>query len=251
MRRLLGLLGVALTVGACASASLVSDEQAEAIKRREQALALHTPAIQQTIKQSGRAGGLAFFDLRGGRLVVLPGDTPGDAWARAAAAPGGTPDQAAMPTIMTFVHRTDLPKGPEGISTAALQEQEGLRTRLASLDAELRSLSDAVAAARRDAQTSIDASRQETRKALDGLAEDVSTTRKFMLQIAQLSYLNQEMNAENASVLKKAAAASQESAASSAKIAESMRQLSDHLAAQLKELASRLDGIQNRITNIK
>jgi len=108
-----------------------------------------------------------------------------------------------------------------------------------------------VAAARRDAQTSIDASRQETRKALDGLAEDVSTTRKFMLQIAQLSYLNQEMNAENASVLKKAAAASQESAASSAKIAESMRQLSDHLAAQLKELASRLDGIQNRITNIK
>ena len=216
MRRLLGLLGVALTVGACASASLVSDEQAEAIKRREQALALHTPAIQQTIKQSGRAGGLAFFDLRDGRLVVLPGDTPGDAWARAAAAPGGTPDQAAMPTIMTFVHRTDLPKGPEGISTAALQEQEGLRTRLASLDAELRSLSDAVAAARRDAQTSIDASRQETRKALDGLAEDVSTTRKFMLQIAQLSYLNQEMNAENASVLKKAAAASQESAASSA-----------------------------------
>ena len=251
MRRLLGLLGVALTVGACASASLVSDEQAEAIKRREQALALHTPAIQQTIKQSGRAGGLAFFDLRDGRLVVLPGDTPGDAWARAAAAPGGTPDQAAMPTIMTFVHRTDLPKGPEGISTAALQEQEGLRTRLASLDEELRSLSDAVAAARRDAQTSIDASRQETRKALDGLAEDVSTTRKFMLQIAQLSYLNQEMNAENASVLKKAAAASQESAASSAKIAESMRQLSDHLAAQLKELASRLDGIQNRITNIK
>jgi hypothetical protein len=251
MRRLLGLLGVALTVGACASASLVSDEQAEAIKRREQALALHTSAIQQTIEQSGRAGGLAFFDLRDGRLVVLPGDTPGDAWARAAAAPGGTPDQAAMPTIMTFVHRTDLPKGPEGISTAALQEQEGLRTRLASLDAELRSLSDAVAAARRDAQTSIDASRQETRKALDGLAEDVSTTRKFMLQIAQLSYLNQEMNAENASVLKKAAAASQESAASSAKIAESMRQLSDHLAAQLKELASRLDGIQNRITNIK
>ena len=81
MRRLLGLLGVALTVGACASASLVSDEQAEAIKRREQALALHTPAIQQTIKQSGRAGALAFLDLRDGRLVVLPGDTPGDAWA--------------------------------------------------------------------------------------------------------------------------------------------------------------------------
>ena len=62
----------------------------------------------------------------------------------------------------------------------------------------------------------------------------MATARKFMLQIAQLSYLNQEMNAENASVLKKAAAASQESAASSAKLAESMRQLSDHLAAQLR-----------------
>jgi len=45
MRRLLGLLGVALTVGACASASLVSDEQAEAIKRREQALA---PTVRAT-----------------------------------------------------------------------------------------------------------------------------------------------------------------------------------------------------------
>ena len=251
MRRLLGLLGLALTIGACASASLVPDEQAEAIKRREQALALHGPAIQETIKQSGRTGALTFFDLRDGGLVVLPGDTPADAWTRAASAPGGAPDRAALPTIMTFVHRTDLPKGPEGIATASLQEQEALRTRLASLDAELRTLSDALAAARRDAQASLDASRQETQKALDGLAEDVSTTRKFLLQIAQLAYLNQEMNADNAGVLKKAAAASQESALNSARLAESMRQLSDHLAAQLKDLASRLDGIQNRISNIK
>ena len=251
MRRLLGLLAVALTIGACASASLVSDEQAEAIKRREQALVPHTPAIQQTIKQSGRAGALTFFDLGDGRLVVLPGDTPEDAWTRAAAAPGGTPDRAAMPAIVTFVHRMDLPKAPEGVSIARLQEQEALRTRLASLDAELRTLSDALAAARRDARASLDASRQETQKALDGLAEDVSTTRKFLLQIAQLAYLNQEMNADNAGVLKKAAAASQESALNSARLAESMRQLSDHLAAQLKDLASRLDGIQNRISNIK
>src|SRR5690242_11754593 len=126
MRRLLGLLAVALTIGACASASLVSDEQAEAIKRREQALVPHTPAIQQSIKQSGFAGALTFFDLRDGRLVVLPGDTPEDAWTRAAAAPGGAPDRAAMPTIVTFVHRMDLPKGPEGISTVRLQEHEAL-----------------------------------------------------------------------------------------------------------------------------
>ena len=251
MRRLLGLLGLALTIGACASASLVGDEQAEAIKRREQALAPHTPAIQETIKQAGRNGALAFFDLRDGRLVVLPGDTPADAWARAASAPGGTPDRAALPTIMTFVHRTDLPKAPDGIATASLQEQDALRTRLAALDTELRALSDAVAAARREAQTSLDATRVETKKALDGLAEEISTTRKFMLQLSQLAYLNQDMNAENAAVLKKAAAASQESAANSARLAESMRQLSDHLAAQLKELAARLDGIQNRISNIK
>lgn len=251
MRRLLGLVGLALTVGACASASLVSDEQAEAIRRREEALAPHAPVIQETIKRSGRAGALAFFDLRDGRLMVLPGDTPGDAWARAASAPAGTPDRAALPTIMTFMHRTDLPKAPEGVATASLQEQEALQTRLAALDTELRTLSDAVAAARREAQTALDATRHETKKALDALAEDVSTTRKFMLQLAQLAYLNQDMNTENAAVLKKAAAASQESAANSARLAESMRQLSDHLAAQLKELAARLDGIQNRISNIK
>jgi len=97
MRRLLGLLGVALTVGACASASLVSDEQAEAIKRREQALALHTPAIQQTIKQSGRAGALAFLDLRDGRLVVLPGDTRGTRGRARPPLPAGLPTRPRCP----------------------------------------------------------------------------------------------------------------------------------------------------------
>src|SRR6185295_20170704 len=113
---------------------------------------------------------------------------------------------------------------PEGVLSASLREQAALRVRLSGLDAELRTLTDAIAAARQEAQTSIDANRRETQKALDGLTEDVATARKFMLQVAQLGYLNQEMNAENAGVLKKAAAASQESAAGSAKVAESMRQ---------------------------
>ena len=250
MRGLLGLLVVATALGACLSPALVPDEQAAAIRRREQALAPHAAAIQETIRQSGRAGALAFFDLRDGRLVVLPGNTPADAWERAAAS-GGAPEPAALPTVTTFVARTDLSKGPEGVLTASLQEQEALRSRLVGIDGQLLALSDGIATARREAQDSIAANRQETQKALDGLAEDVATARKFMLQVAQLGYLNQEMNAENSSVLKKAAAASQESAGSSAKLAESMRQLSDHLAAQLKELGTRLDAIQNRITNIK
>lgn len=247
MRRLLRVLGLVMMVGGCASHALVPAPQATAIKHREQALAPHAAAIQDAIRQSGRTGALAFVDARDGRLAVLPGDTPADAWSRAAA----STDRAAAPAVLTFVYRADVPKEPESVTAAALQEQETQRATLAGLDGELRKLSDALAATRRDTQTSLDASRQETQKALDALTEELATARKFMLQVAQLGYLNQDMNAENASVLKKAAAASQESSANSAKLAESMRQLSEHLAAQLKDLAARLDAIQNRISNVK
>ena len=251
MRRLLAPLGLAALLGGCAGQSLVPPEQAAAIKHRERALAPHSAAIQAAIRQSGHAGALAFLDARDGRLVVLPGDTPTDAWSRSGSGADGSTDRAAAPPVVTFVHRADLPKAPEGVTSSFLQEQETLRTRLAGLDVELRQLSDAIAAARRDAQTSIDAVRQETQKALDGLAEDVTTARKFMLQVAELGYLNQDMNAENASALKKAATASQETSASAARLAVSMRQLSEHLAGQLKELGARLDAIQNRIGNVK
>ncbi len=247
MRRLLRVLGLVMMVGGCASHALVPAPQATAIKHREQALAPHAAAIQAAIRQSGRTGALAFVDARDGRLAVLPGDTPADAWSRAAA----STDRAAAPAVLTFVYRADVPKEPEAVTVAALQEQETQRATLAGLDGELRKLSDALAATRRDTQASLDVSRQETQKALDALTEELATARKFMLQVAQLGYLNQDMNAENASVLKKAAAASQESSANSAKLAESMRQLSEHLAAQLKDLAARLDAIQNRISNVK
>jgi hypothetical protein len=252
MRRLLRVLGLVMMVGGCASQALVPGPQATAIKHREQALAPHAVAIQDAIRQSGRTGALAFVDARDGRLAVLPGDTPADAWSRAAASgSGAAPDRAAAPAVLTFVYRADVAKEPEAVTVAALQEQEAQRATLAGLDGELRKLSDALAATRRDTQTSLDASRQETQKALDALTEELAMARKFMLQVAQLGYLNQDMNAENASVLKKAAAASQESSANSAKLAESMRQLSEHLAAQLKDLATRLDAIQNRISNVK
>jgi hypothetical protein len=247
MRRLLRVLALVVMVGGCASHALVPAPQATAIKHREQALAPHAAAIQDAIRQSGRTGALAFVDARDGRLAVLPGDTPADAWSRAAA----STDRAAAPAVLTFVYRADVPKEPEAVTAAALQEHETQRTTLAGLDGELRKLSDALAATRRDTQASLDASRQEAQKALDALTEELATARKFMLQVAQLGYLNQDMNAENASVLKKAAAASQESSANSAKLAESMRQLSEHLAAQLKDLAARLDAIQNRISNVK
>lgn len=252
MRRLLAPLGLAAMIGGCAGQSLVPPEQAAAIKHREQALAPHSAAIQAAIRQSGRAGALAYLDARDGRLVVLPGDTPTDAWSRSATSgAAASADRAPAPPVITFVHRADLPKAPEGVTASSLQEQETLRTTLAGLDGELRKLSDAIAATRRDAQTSIGAVRQETQKALDALAEDVTTARKFMLQVAELGYLNQDMNAENASALKKAAAASQESSARAARLAESMRQLSEHLAGQLKELAERLDAIQNQLSNVK
>jgi len=247
MRRLLRVLGLVMMVGGCASHALVPAPQATAIKHREQALAPHAAAIQAAIRQSGRTGALAFVDARDGRLAVLPGETPADAWSRA----GASTDRAAAPAVLTFVYRADVPKEPESVSVAALQEQETQRATLAGLDGELRKLSDALAATRRDTQASLDASRHEQQKALDALTEELAAARKFMLQVAQLGYLNQDMNAENASVLKKAAAASQESSANSAKLAESMRQLSEHLAAQLKDLAARLDAIQNRITNVK
>src|SRR5215470_1549390 len=246
MHRVLRLLALAVTIYGCASHPLVPPDQAAAIKRREQALAPHSAAIQDAIRQSGRTGALAFLDSGDSRLVTLPGDTPLDAWARS------TPsDRTSAPAVITFVHRADVAKEPEPVTSSFLQEQERIRSTFATIDGEIQKLSESVAAARRDAQTSIDGVRQETQKALDGMAEDLTTARKFLLQVAQLGYLNQEMNAENANAIRKAAAASQEASANSAKLAESMRQLSDHLAAQLKDLATRLDAIQNRISNLK
>ncbi|PWU25515.1 MAG: hypothetical protein C5B48_00925, partial [Candidatus Rokuibacteriota bacterium] len=79
------LLALAMMVVGCASSSppsLTPNAQAVAIKERERALASHAVAIHETIRQSGKMGGLAFLDAKDGRLIVWPGDSPGDAWAR-------------------------------------------------------------------------------------------------------------------------------------------------------------------------
>ncbi len=248
MRQLLLVLSLAVAVVGCAGHPLVPREQAEAIENRERALAPHSAAIQDAIRQSGNGGALAFLDAGDGQLVVLPGDSPADAWARYIASPSGGPTgRVSVPPVVSFVHRTDVPRAPESVTYRSLEQQETLRTTLAALDAEFRKLSDSVVATRRETQTS----REDIQKALDSLAGDLAAARKFMLQTAQLGSLNHEMNVANANGLRKVAAASQEVSANSAKLADTMRQLSDNLASQLKELAGRLDAIQERISNVK
>jgi hypothetical protein len=243
----ISLMSVVVLVVGCASHSLVPKEQAAAIQNREQALATHSGAIQDAIRQSGNLGALAFLDAGDGHLVVLPGDSPADAWSRyAPSAPGGP-----MPTVIDFVYRSDVPKGPETVTSSSLQQQEAFRTRLAALDTELRTLSGSVVEARTETQTSIATARQDLQKALDSLAEDLAAARKFMLQTAQLGWLDHELSVENANAIRKVAAASQELTATSAKLADTIHHLSDSLAHQLKELGARLDAIQNRVSDLK
>ena len=256
MRQLLLVLGLAAVVVGCASDALVPREQTVAIKNRDRALAPHSEAIQATIRQSGNVGALAFLDTGDGHLVVLPGNTPTEAWARHIAPPSDSPTgPVSVPPVVTFVHRADVPKAPESVTYSFLQQQETLRTTLAALDTELRKLSDSVVAVRQETQTSIATTREATQKALDSLAEDLAAARKFMLQTAELGRLDHEMNVENAKGIQKLAAASlaasQEVSRNSANLADTMRQLSESLASQLAELAGRLDAIQNRITDLK
>jgi uncharacterized phage infection (PIP) family protein YhgE len=87
--------------------------------------------------------------------------------------------------------------------------------------------------------------------AVKSLAEELAAARKFILQTAQLGWLNHELNVENANGIRRVATASQELSSNSARLADAMRQLSDSLAGQLKELTERLDGIQSSLNKIK
>src|SRR5262245_7989559 len=75
-------IGLALLMVSCAGPSLVSPEQAAAIKARDRALSVHAEAIQRAIRESGASGALVFLDATDGHLVIAPGDTAADAWAR-------------------------------------------------------------------------------------------------------------------------------------------------------------------------
>ena len=244
------LVSALLLVSGCATHSLMPATQSNAIREREKALASRSDAIQAAIQQSGKVGALAFLDTKDSHLVVLPGDSSAEAWARYVTSPEGETSQASVPPVLTFVYRGDIPKAPEAVTLSALQQQQIQRTSVAALAIEIGRLEEKLGLLQRE----LAATKQDTDKAvadMRALADDLATARKFMLQTAQLGWLNQELAQENANGIKRMTTATQELTASSAKLEETVRQLSEGLSGQLKELAGRLDTIQNKIQNIK
>src|SRR5262245_47441380 len=113
VRRGLPLMSLAFVVVGCATPSLMPAAQSAAIKNRDRALASQAPAIHAAIAQSGNAGALAFLDARDGRLVVLPGDSPAEAWTRHTASLDAEARRVSVPAVVTYVHRSDIPEAPE------------------------------------------------------------------------------------------------------------------------------------------
>ena len=249
----LPLMSLALVVVGCASPSLMPEAQAVAIRDRDRALAPHAAAIHAAIGQSGNVGALAFLDANDGRLVVLPGDSPADAWSRYTTSPVSGTGPVSVAPVLTFVHRADVPKAPEIVTRSALQQQQAV----AALEPQVRGLEEQLGTVQRELVESIAVAKREVdaraamQAALSSLSEDLAAVRKFVLQTAQLGWLNHELVVENASSVRKAATASQELSASSERLEETMRQLSKSLAGQLKELATRLDSIQGKVSSLK
>jgi hypothetical protein len=250
-------MSLALVIVGCASPSLMPEPQAAAIKDRDRALASHAAAIHAAIGESGNGGALAFLDAKDGRLVVLPGDSSADAWSRYTTSPESRTGRVSVPPVLTFVHRADVPKAPETVTRSALQQQQALATLATELRDAHRRIEDQLGIVQRELANSIAATKQEAaaradmQTALTSLSEELATVRKFMLQTAQLGWLNHELNVENASGIGKVAAASQELSASSERLEETLHQLSKSLAGQLKELAARLDTIQGKVSSLK
>lgn len=239
------LVSLSLLVG-CASHSLMPATQSAAIRDRERGLAPHAETIQTAVSQSGKVGALAFLDAVNGRLVVLPGDSPADAWARYVATPESERGPVAAPEVVTFVYRKDIAKAPETVVQSVMLQQQAQMTSVAT---ELRRIEDRLNLVQRE----LTATQRDTDKAMAdmrALVDDVTAVRKFMLQTAQLGWLNHELTLENATGIRRMAATSQELAASSAKLEDAVRQLSESLAGQLKELSVRLDAIQGKIQNL-
>jgi len=251
----LPLMSLALVIVGCASPSLMPETQAGSIKDRDRALASHAAAIHAAIGQS--AGALAFLDAKDGRLVVLPGDSPADAWSRYTTSPESGTGRVSVPPVLTFVHRADVPKAPETVTRSVLQQQQALAALATELRDAHRRIEEQLGIVQRELAASIAATKREAdaradmQTALTSLSEELATVRKFMLQTAQLGWLNHELNVENASGIGKVATASQELSASSERLEETLRQLSKSLAGQLKDLANRLDTIQGKVSSLK
>ncbi len=262
----IALLALVLAAAGCVGPSLMTDKQAASIRERDRALARHASAIHTAIQQSGRMGALAFLDDRDGHLVVLPGDSPADAWARYSDSPEGQASRVSLPPVMRFVHRADVPEPPETITRTSLQHYAEMRASVAALERDVRDahrqiqerlealqkeLADAVAASRKGTDAALAAARADLQKSLNSFSDDLAAMRQFQLQTAQLGWLNHEMNVENAGGIRRVTSASQELSASAARLQEAVRQLSDSLSHQLKELTGRLEAIQARIGALK
>ena len=239
----LPLMSLAVVVVGCASPSLLPEVQAVAIQDRDRALALHADAIHAAISQSGKVGALVFLDATDSHLVVLPGESPADAWARYR--------RVSMPPVLTFVHRADVPKAPETIPRSVLQQQAQLRDAWRRIEERLSIVQSELAESKREADASLTGARADMYAALSSLAADLAAVRKFMLQTAQLGSLNHELNVEIETGLRTVATASRELSASSARLEEIMRELPERLAGQLAELANRLDTIQGKVSRLK
>lgn len=250
------LMSLGSLVLGCASPSLMTETQIGAIRNRDRALASHASAIQAAIGQSGNLGALAFLDAKDGRLIVLPGDSAVDAWSRHTTSPTSEP-AVSVPPVLTFVHRADVPKAPETVTRSTLQQQQALAALTTELRDAHRRIEEQVAAVQRELASTIAATQQaataraDMQTALTALSEELATVRKFMLQTAQLGWLNHELTVENASGIGKVAIASQELSASSERMEETLRHLSKTLAGQLKDLAARLDTIQGKVSSLK
>jgi hypothetical protein len=248
---------LALVIVSCASPSLMPEPQAGAIKDRDRALASHAAAIHAAIGQSGNVGALAFLDAKDGRLVVLPGDSSADAWSRYTTSPESGTGRVSVPPVLTFVHRADVPQAPETVTRRVLQQRQALAILASELRDAQRRIEDQLGIVQRELADSIAATKREAdaradmQTALTSLSAELATVREFMLQTAQLGWLNHELNVENASGLGKVATASQELSATSERLEETLRQLSKSLAEQLKALATRLDTIQDKVGSLK
>lgn len=261
----IALLSLVLVAAGCAEPSLMTSAQAASIRERDRALARHAEAIHSVIRQAGTMGALAFLDAKDGRLVVLPGDNPADAWARYSESPDGQAGSVSLAPVLRFVHRADVPEPPETVLRSTLLQYQDLRASVAALERDVRDAhrriaevaasqketADSVAASRQETNAALAATRAEVQKSLGAFSDDLAAVRQLLLQTAQLGWLNHDMNVENAGGIRRVTTASQELSASAAKLQESMRQLSESLAQQLKELTGRLEAIQAKIGALK
>src|SRR5262249_43119786 len=94
------LISALLLVTGCANHSLVPAAQGDGRGDGDGARATHSAAPRAAIRRGGRGGARAFLDTKDGHLVVLPGDSPADAWARSVTSPEGGTDPASMPPVV-------------------------------------------------------------------------------------------------------------------------------------------------------